>query len=163
MDGAQLYRACDLDLHLDDRSGPHEGQERLDLVGAVCSRALAHAALVRAVSPASSQAGFMSGAWETSASPALGVSCRRYCHTSQQPGSARRNERKKNQPHPRRPTASAEGRPEKTRPKASSEDSNANCVAVYRWSQRDITSATKAAVPMPPVTFSMTTEAASAS
>jgi hypothetical protein len=32
MDGAQLYRPCDLDLRLDDRSGPHEGQERLDLL-----------------------------------------------------------------------------------------------------------------------------------
>src|SRR5262249_6572451 len=63
-------------------------------------------------------------------SPASRGSCRRYCHTSQQPGSAIKNEIKKNQPHPTKFNISAEGGPDKTRPNASKEDNSANCVAV---------------------------------
>src|SRR5512134_1336759 len=130
MDHTQLYRAHDLGVCLDDRSDAHASEECLDLAGAVCPRALAVLALVRAVPSAPSQAGFMSGDSEAVDSAASRVSCRRYCQTSQQPGKARKNERKKNHPHPSRLTASAEGRPENIRPRASNEDSNANWVAV---------------------------------
>src|SRR5688500_14646166 len=119
MDGAQLCRPDDLGLRVDDRPDTHEGKECVDLAAALRTGAIADPAAVRAFSPASSQAGFMRGAREALLSADCGASCCRYCQTSQHPGNANRNERRKNHPQPSRLTASAEGRPENTRPSAS--------------------------------------------